>query len=183
MYFSLAFLAFSSLAVAQSDFTYSIAAHQAVGTCSPTPATGIMFNAKTASPGVQGIYVLPQTDYAKLVDASAGPTLQTVDFQYYVALSCQAANTTACNKDSGMGALQPSTLCVAFVNSGDTAVDATLSVLFTNNPTPGGNTSTSPSKNTGGNGGSRVTTISPAARVDTWAMGGILSTALAIAAL
>ena len=128
---AIAFVLLPSVAMAAQ--TIQIPAQGATGQCSNGPTTQASFSATVDSPGVKGIYLLPQDDYNKLVNASQSSTPQNVQFQYYIQFSCATGNVTSCKKNTGNTVLPNNVTCVAFVNELNSTLTGSLNVNFNSN--------------------------------------------------
>jgi len=111
----------------------TIPAQGAVGQCSTSPTVEASFVATVGSPGVKGIYLLPQSDYQLLVNASQSATPQNVQFQYFIQFSCAQGNVTQCSQATGSTQLPNNITCVAFVNELNQTLTGTLNVNFNSN--------------------------------------------------
>jgi len=102
------------------------------GDCSSSPVSQISYNATIPSPGITGVYLLPNTEYQKLVAASQAPSQTPVQFNYYIDYSCTGGGITTCSKTTGPSVLSTNdTTCVAFVNAGtNNTVTGNLQVQF-----------------------------------------------------
>jgi len=137
---------FSFLFLASAIYASSITVPGAgvAGQCSPSPVTQASYNATIVAPGITGVYLLPQSEYNKLVQASQAPSQTPVQFNYYIDYSCTGGNITTCNKSSGNNPLTSEVTCVALVNAAsNNSVSADLSISF------GGASPTSAASNVG----------------------------------
>jgi len=125
----LALLSLASLLYADS---ITVPGSGVAGECSSAPVNTVSYNATIPTPGITGVYLLPKTEYNKLVAASQAPSQTPVQFNYYVDYSCTGGGITTCSQTTAASVLSSNdTTCVALVNAGTNGtVTGVLNVQF-----------------------------------------------------
>ena len=128
-----AFILSSLLFLAVAAKKVTIPGSAVYGLCSGSNSTSAEYTVKVDSPGVTGVYLLTQTEYVKLVDASKASTAAPVEFNYYIDFSCSTGHVTSCSKSSGNSKLVNTVNCLALVNAGNNStIDADVDASFDN---------------------------------------------------
>jgi hypothetical protein len=121
-----------------SSQSLTIAPKKVAGVCSPDTSWGAQLTVTVADDATAaGVFLLPKTEYDKLMAAASSPTPVKVEFTYYKPYSCVGGAVKTCAQDTANNMLQNVVNCFAVVSaSTDTEITANYQVTWKTGLTP-----------------------------------------------